>query len=207
MGIINNFFPKTCVGFIALLEFGAYAMERDVPKAVLLGSASLPSSATSSIGELPSEAGQFKEFFQYFHEGQLAVEKRGQYEVRIKELVGSGYSVRSKNGSGVPLLVQLTLLEYSWAVRIALQHGADPNNADAHGLSPLMHTIGNLDLAKHRDGSLAIMDLLLRHGANPKMRSPLLQQNTLELAESTLKDKTLRKQVLVKLRASVDPNS
>ncbi len=63
-------------------------------------------------------------------------------------------------------LAMMLVRKHDWhdgqGVRYLLQHGADPNRARNRGLSPLHHAIA-------RDNSVAIIELLLDHGANPAL--------------------------------------
>lgn len=80
------------------------------------------------------------------------------YDIAAMALVVETGKVTPEN------LALMLVRKHDWhdleGVRYLLQHGAEPNRSRAHGVSPLNHAIT-------RDNDLAIIELLLDHGADP----------------------------------------
>jgi ankyrin repeat protein len=106
-----------------------------------------------------------------------------------RALADSGASLNLTDSEGTTALVRAIVNVHYDVAGVLLEHGADPNIADASGMAALyavaeMNTIGEIYGRPARQFSdtldaLALVKLLLAHGANPnaRLRAPTIQKN------------------------------
>jgi ankyrin repeat protein len=83
-----------------------------------------------------------------------------------RALLDSGASVDKADGDGLTALFWATLSNKTNMAQLLIEHGADVNHADKQGMTALLYS-ASIDF-----GDSAMIDLLLRAGANPNARTP-----------------------------------
>jgi ankyrin repeat protein len=97
------------------------------------------------------------------HYSPLILAVRHKHVALAMELVQMGANVNLPDKVGPVLHKVLRFQQYELVPRL-LEHGADVNAQESDGESPL-HA-----LCRHKDSPLYILDLLMKHGANPNAR-------------------------------------
>lgn len=79
----------------------------------------------------------------------------------MRELIAQGVDLEAYNQWSRTWLIEAITFDHDASIQLLLDAGADPNRCDAAGDPPLIHAI--------RNENLEAIDLLIAHGANPKL--------------------------------------
>lgn len=173
---------------IPKLPFKGSYLATDAPKAKL-GSATMPEAAKSEKTEKLADDDELDK--KAFRERGVAKQMGGMtpllYAARQnsisagESLIASGADINEVSGSehSTPLVMAIANGHYDFAAML-LKHGADPNLANIMGVTPLWATIDVRWVPKQwspepitdqeHTNYIAMMTLLLDHGANPNAR-------------------------------------